>query len=149
MSTTLTTDSNLQLVNDFNEAVFVDHEFDRLDEFVAEDVAQVEAGEVAFEGIDALRAYFEEMLESWENPEMDVVSILADDDTVMYNFWMTGTAREDFEMGDRTIEAEGRELAWEGFVRLTIEDGRIVEANLLTDEAAILRQLGVIPERAA
>lgn len=149
MSTTLTTDSNLQLVNDFNEAVFVDHEFDRLDEFVAEDVAQVEAGEVAFEGIDALCAYFEEMLESWENPEMDVVSMLADDDTVMYNFWMTGTAREDFEMGDRTIEAEGRELAWEGFVRLTIEDGRIVEANLLTDEAAILRQLGVIPERAA
>lgn len=138
-------DSNLELVRDFNEAVFEAHDFDRLEEFVGGDVAHVERGETVFEGVDALREYFQGMLSTWEAPEMDVVSMVADEDTVMYEFVMRGIAREDLEMGEETIPAEGESLEWGGFVTMSIEGGRIVSTRLLTDRAAMLEQLGVIP----
>jgi predicted ester cyclase len=142
-------ESNRRLVESFNEAVFVDNDFDRLEEYVAPDVVQIEAGEKSTEGIEALQSYFEEMLEDYEDIEMSVDSIISDDEHVMYRFGMSATARRDFEIGGEEIDARGKPLEWGGFVDLTIENDRIVEVNVLTDEAALYRQLGVLPRRSA
>lgn len=142
-------ETNRRLVESFNEAVFVDHDFDRLEEYVAPNIVQFEAGEKSIEGIDGLRSYFEQMLEDYEDIDMSIESILSDDDHVMYRFGMSATARRDFEVGDEEISAAGKQLEWSGFVDLSIEDEHIVEANLLTDEAAVYRQLGVLPRRSA
>lgn len=142
-------DSNRQLVETFNDVVFVDHEFDRLDEFVAPDVVQYESGELAFEGIDALQEYFEEMLETFSETELEVLELVADDHCVMYNFRMTATGADEIEVGSETIDIDGKSLTWDGFVSLEIGDRKIVEASLLSDEAGMLRQLGVLPGRAA
>lgn len=144
-----TSEANLELVDEFNTTIFADNDFSRLGEFIAEDARHLEGGDVQFEGIDAFRTYFEDMLADWDGLEMDVVSIVADDDRVVYNFSMNGTAVEDLTVGEETYDAAGKSFNWDGFVSLTIEDGMIVESTLLTDEASILRQLGVLPARAA
>lgn len=142
-------ESNLQLVEAFNEAVFVDDELDRLDEMVAPDIVQYESGEIRYEGIDSMQQYFEEMHDPYSDIEMEVLEMVGDDERVMYNFRMNGTGADEIEIGDETIDIAGKKLSWDGFVSLEIDDGKIVKATLLSDEAGFLRQLGVLPSHAA
>lgn len=142
-------ESNRQLVDAMNEAVFVDNEFDRLDQFVAPDVVQYQGGELSYEGIDGIEQYFEGMLETYRDTEMDVLELVADDERVMYNFRMHATGADEIEFGEETIDITGEKLSWDGFVSLAIDDGKIVEVTLLTDEAGLLRQIGVLPQHAA
>lgn len=141
--------SNVDLVESFNDAVFGDHDFDRLEEFVAPDIVHVEHGEVAFEGVDALRDYFGTIDESYDDVSMEVREMLADDDTVVYSFRMHGVAAGPFTVGEETYDVTGDDLWWDGYATLAIEDGRIVESSVLTDEAGLLRQIGALPPRAA
>lgn len=142
-------ESNRQLVDAMNDAVFVDHEFDRLQEFVAPDVVQYESGELTYEGIDEMEQYFEEMLETYSDVEMDVLEMVADDERVMYNFRMDAIGRDEIEFDGETIDIAGEALSWDGFVSFQFDDGKIVQVTLLTDEAGMLRQLGVLPQHAA
>lgn len=142
-------ESNLELVEAFNDAVFVDHDFDRLGEFVAPDVIHTEHGDVAFEGIDALQDYFETMDENYDDVSMTVEQMLADDETVLYSFRMQGTAAGAFTVGETEYDVTGSELWWDGYATLSIEDDHIVETSVLTDEAGLLRQIGALPARAA
>lgn len=143
------TESNLELVASFNDAIFGDHDLDRLEEFVAPDVVQIEGEETTAEGIDAVRSYFAELFETFGDPELEVLETVGDAEHVMYHFRMNGTPTGDIELGGKTIDAAGTPLHWDGFVCLTIEDDRITRACLLTDQAGIYRQLGVLPDVAA
>lgn len=140
------TESNLALIETFYDVVFEQHDFERLAEFVAPEFVQVESGEVTAEGVDALADYFEGMIETYEDPTMAVLETVADEDTVVSHFRMTGTLSDDLTVDGDVVETAGEPLEWEGFVSLEIADDRIVSATLLTDEAAILGQLGVLPE---
>lgn len=142
-------ESNRQLVDAMNDAVFVDHEFDRLEEFVSPQIVQYRTGELTYEGIDEMQQYFEGMLETYSDVEMDVLEMVADDERVMYNFRMHGTGADEIEFDGETIDIAGEELTWDGFVSLEIDDGKIVRASLLTDETGMLRQLGVLSHHAA
>lgn len=142
-------ESNLKIVSEFNTVVFEDHEFDRIEEFVSPEFVQYQAGEVTAEGVDGLTEYFEEMLETYDSPEMEVVEMVADDDTVMYRFRIDATPQGEIEFDGEPIDATGTPLSWDGFVSLTVEDGWITEANLLTDGMAVYRQLGLSSDIAA
>lgn len=133
----------------FNEAVFVDDELDRLEEMVAPDIVQYESGEIRYEGIDSMQEYFEEMHDMYSDIEIEVLEMVGDDEHVMYNFRMNGTGADEIEIGDETIDIAGKKLSWDGFASLEIDDGKIVKAILLSDEAGFLRQLGVLPSHAA
>lgn len=142
-------ESNVQLVEAFNDAVFVDDDLDRLDELVAPDVVQYESGEISYEGLESMQQYFQEMHDPYSDIEMEVIEMVGDDERVMYNFRMSGTGAGEIQIGDDRIDIAGKKLSWDGFVSLEIDDGKIVEATLLSDEAGFLRQLGVLPSQAA
>lgn len=142
-------ESNLKIVSEFNDAVFEDNDLDRLDEFVSPEFVQYESGEVTAEGIDGLTEYFEGMIATYEDLTMEVFEIVADDDTVIYRFRIDAIPQGEIEFDGEWVDAESTPLSWDGFVSLTIEDGKITEANLLTDDIAVYRQLGLIPETAA
>lgn len=86
------------------------------------------------------------MLEAFPDVEMDVAETVAEDDRVVQFFETRAT--NDGEMtlgGDRVLRPSGERMPWHGFVSMRIEDDEIAEGNLLTDDLALYRQLGLVP----
>lgn len=139
-------DANRTLAENFNGAVFGDHDLSILEEFLATDVVHRESGEIVFEGIEAAREYFEAMLTAFPNVEIDVVESVVDDERVMQHFELTATNDGPVSMGeDLTLEPTGERLSWTGFVSMRIDGDGISEISLLTDDLALYRGLGAIP----
>lgn len=140
------TESSRTVVDQFNAAIFERHDVAALPEFLARDFVQYEGGEMTIDGIDEAREYFEGMLSAFPDVEMDVIETAVDENVVLQRFEIDATHDGEMILGeDRVLEPTGERLTWQGFASLRIEDGKIAETNMLTDDLALYRQLGLIP----
>lgn len=147
MSTT-TSRTNEATIRDLNAAVFEDHNLDAIDPFLSRNVVQYENGTEVASGIDEQREYFEGMLAAFPDVELDVLDVVADDDTVMFRFEATGTHSGDLrftsEDGVTVVAPTNTKLDWQGVVAAQFADGVIAEINLVSDELGMADQLGLV-----
>lgn len=148
-STTIS-DANETAMREFNAAIFDDHDLDAVEEYLAPDFVHYTAGVKTASGLSEAREYFEGILSAFPDIDMEILELVADDELVMQHFTATGThegdlpiARGDGEMD--VIPATGKTASWEGFVSARFEDGKLVEAHLVSDQFGMAKQLGLIP----
>ncbi|HEV7654385.1 MAG TPA: ester cyclase [Mycobacteriales bacterium] len=110
-----------------------EHDFDRLGEFVAEDV-RVDGEARGLAGYtDALR----EVVRAFPDYRWDLRQLLVDGDWIAAHFIDTGTHR-DVVAG---IPATGRVVRTQEFAFYRVEDGKIAEVWGTADDLLLLRQL--------
>lgn len=141
-----TIESNRDLVENFNDAIFGRHDIEAGIEMLSSEFVHRESGEEIARGIDGARGYFENMLTAFPDVEMDVTGTVCEDDRVVQSFEMRATNDGEMTLAeDRVLRPTGERMNWHGFVSMRIEDGEIVEADMLTDSLALYRQLGLVP----
>lgn len=123
----------------FVETVLNEQAFDRLDEFVAEDV-RVQTNNGMSEGIEAYRQSTLGLLGAFTDFEATVLDTFVDDDTLISRTRFTGVQTGAF-MG---IPAGDREVSWESVTIARVSRGKIVETFALHDQISLLSQLGAM-----
>lgn len=146
MAATTRAAQNEDLVRRFAQAVVNEGDYDRIDEFVAEDVrdhtplGQREGRDVMVETTRELRTAFPDF-------EVTLEEVVGDGDTVAVRMRQTGTHDGPF-MG---IEPTGASFEIEAMAFLRVGDGKIVERRTQPDVLALLGQLGItkLPAKAS
>lgn len=112
-----------------------------VDELVAPDLVDHEAGPGAPPGADTLKAFAAALRIGFPDRRIVVEEVIAEGDLVASRFTLTGTNTGDF-MG---MPATGRPVSVQGVDIMRFRDGKVVEHWGITDELALLQQLGHLP----
>lgn len=143
MSTDSKRRSNKDVIKRFSEEVVNGGNFDVLEELVADDVefdneiAKMPAGR------DGVKTLFTDLRSGFSNVACSINSLVEEDDMVAESFTFTGEHTGTFH----GIKATGRKVSMSGMAMFRIRDGIIVSRVGLEDQAGLMRQLGVGPER--
>jgi hypothetical protein len=99
-----------------------------------------------FDGEDAVREYFISSRISFPDLANDTIAIAIDGDTVLVEFWVTGTHLGRLELSGRTFEPTGKNFRVRGASTFEFARGsdRIVCERTYFDPSAILRALGIV-----
>ena len=98
-------------------------------------------------GPAGVRASMGRFLNAFPDLHVNIDRVVAEKNHVAMSYTATGTQRAEFEK----IPPTGTRVKWSGMDFFTIKDGRISEADFLSDEIGLLSQLGAtmsLPQRA-
>ena len=109
------------------------HAFDRLSEFVAEDVQVNDQPQ----GLTAYVAGLLDVVAAFPDYRWEIRGLLIDGDRIAAHFTDTGTHRGDF-LG---VPATGRPITTREFAVYRLRDGRIAEVWVAADNLLLLEQL--------
>ncbi|MFQ5947374.1 MAG: ester cyclase [Acidimicrobiia bacterium] len=124
------------------DEVFNTGDVDRVDEFVAEDFIEHEAFPGLPEGRDAPKAFLRMLHEGFPDVKISIDDLIAEGDKVVGRGTITGTHRGEF-MG---MPPTGNKVEVHAIDVVRFRDGLAVEHWGVTDQLAMMQQLGVIPE---
>jgi ketosteroid isomerase-like protein len=98
-----------------------------------------------FDGEAAVRGYFTSSRKPFPDLANETIAIAADGDTVLVEFWVTGTHLGPLVLSARTVEPTGRIFRVRGASTFEFSQGshKIVCERTYFDPGAILRALGV------
>ena len=125
-----------------NDEVLSQGELELIDELVADDFVEHQAMPGMPEGKDALRAFVEMFRAAFPDLKVETLATAVDGDEVWVHSRMTGTHKGDFN----GIAPTGKKVDVTMFDRVRTRDGKAVEHWGVSDDLAILTQLGVVPE---
>lgn len=98
---------------------------------------------IVFDGEDAVRHYFEMSRTPFPDQGNEVIAIAATGDTVLVEFWLTGTHLGPLSIGDRVVEPTGK--AFRVRMAASFEFGpgsdKIVCERPYYDQSAVLKAL--------
>lgn len=101
-----------------------------------------------FDGEAAVRSYFASSREPFPDQANDIISIAADPgaDTVLVEFWLTGTHLGPLKLGLRTIEPTGKAFRIRMAATFEFPPGsdRILCERPYYDQSAVLRALDIL-----
>ncbi len=127
-------------------ALECEHDWDAVIATFAHPRYEMYGSGAVFDGEKAVRGYFAASRTPFPDQGNEIISIAADDgDTVLVEFWLTGTHLGPLRIGDRTVAPTGRKFR----VRMaaTFEFGhdsdKIVCERPYFDQAAVLRALQI------
>jgi steroid delta-isomerase-like uncharacterized protein len=102
------------------------------------------AGQV-FDGEEAVRAYFAASRTPFPDQGNEIIAIATADDTVLVEFWLTGTHLGPLRVGERTIPATGRSFKVRMAATFEFKPGsdRIVCERPYFDQSMVLRAIGL------
>jgi steroid delta-isomerase-like uncharacterized protein len=131
--------SNKDIARAYLEQVWNRWQFDRFDEFVAEDVVFHDRSG------DQGRAWMKETLaalrEAFPDEQTTIEDEIAEGDRVVQRFTTTATHQGEFN----GIPATGKRIVLPSIYIFRLADGKIVEVWAQTDGLTMMQQLGVIP----
>jgi len=128
----------------FYEEVVNANAIDRVDEFCTEDFVDHEEIPGIPPGREGVKQFFQMMRAGFPDLNVKPESVIAEGDRVMARFRMTGTHDGEF-MG---IPPSGRRVDITGYDEVRLVDDRAAEHCGATDFAALLQQIGAMPEPA-
>ena len=98
-----------------------------------------------FDGEAAVRAYFAASRTPFPDQGNEIIAIAAADDTVLVEFWLTGTHKGPLKVGDRTIPPTGRSFRVRMAATFEFPPGsdRIICERPYFDQSAVLKALGL------
>lgn len=146
-----TSAENKEIVRRYYEEAFNEEQYDLLDELIAEDVVNhdplsdetLSAGEAR--GFAGFRRHVEVAHEAFADATVTIEDMIAEGDKVAARFTFEGTHEGRFG----GIEPTGKQVAGTNMVFYRIEDGKIAERWLASDNLELLKQLGAAKMPAA
>lgn len=137
---------NKELVRRYYEEAFNEERFDLLDELIAPDVVNHDplsdetlTPEEA-RGFEGFRRHVEAAYEGFPDAHVTIEDLIAEGDRVAVRFTFEGTHEGRFG----GIESTGKRVSGTNMGFYRIEDGKIVERWLETDNLALLEQLDAV-----
>jgi predicted ester cyclase len=98
-----------------------------------------------FDGEDAVRGYFATSRTPFPDQGNEIISIAAGGDTVLVEFWLTGTHSGPLRLGDRTIAPTGRafRVRMAATFEFAPDSDKIICERPYFDQTAVLRAIGL------
>jgi len=96
-----------------------------------------------FDGEDAVRAYFRASRTPFPDQGNEIIAMAHADDTVLVEFWLTGTHLGPLRLGDRTVPPTGRtfRVRMAASFEFPPDSDRILCERPYFDQGAVLRAL--------
>ena len=135
-------EENKALVRRAYDEVFGQGRIELIDTLVAEDMVEHEEMEGMPPGREGMKVFVGMMRSAFPDLRVETGAMIAEGDVVASRITMTGTHRGEF-MG---IAATGNTISVQAMDFLRFADGKAVEYWGVTDQAAMMQQLGVGPE---
>lgn len=136
-----TTRDNKELVRQFIETVWRDHDLDAIEEFVADDaVLHDNLNPDPVRGPDGARQFAETIVAAFPDVQVETLDLVAEDDRVAHRFRATGTHEGTFA----GVPPTGDEVSVTGIAIQRVDDGQFVEEWEVIDALGLFRQLGVV-----
>lgn len=129
---------NRQLVQKVYEQALNKRNFDLLNELIADDYTGI-AGK---KGPQAFAEPVQQLIKALPDAQWTIMEILAENDKVMVKWKIQGTHKGSFN----GFAATGNSTSNEGMAIFTIQNGKIIDSQVLTDRLGFLQQLNVLPK---
>ncbi|MFO1017396.1 MAG: nuclear transport factor 2 family protein [Hyphomonadaceae bacterium] len=128
-------------------ALEVTHDWDGVIATFARPRYEMYGGGQVFDGEAAVRSYFTASRTPFPDQGNEIIAIAHADDTVLVEFWLTGTHTGPLKIGARTIEPTGKSFRVRIAASFEFEPGtdKIVCERPYFDQGAVLRALGIAP----
>ncbi|MDQ3587130.1 MAG: ester cyclase [Actinomycetota bacterium] len=137
-------DQNTDLMRQFYDEVMNKGDLDRISELCTEDVVDHEAPPDMPKGIEGVKAFVQMFREGFPDLQAMMEDSVAEGDRVAARVRFTGTHDGEF-MG---VPASGNRVDVEAIDIVRIVDGKCAEHWGVTDNLALMQQIGAIPEEA-
>lgn len=100
---------------------------------------------VVFDGEESVRRYFKASRVPFPDQGNEIIAIAHADDTVLVEFWLTGTHLGPLRLADRTVEATGKAFRVRMAATFEFAPGsdKIVAERPYFDQGAVARALGL------
>lgn len=146
MAATMTSlaEARIQVVRD-HMALEITHEWDKVIATFKHPRYEMYGGGQVFDGEAAVRAYFAASRTPFPDQGNEVIAISHADNTVLVEFWLTGTHTGPLTLGGRTIPPTGKSFRMRMAASFEFEPGtdKIVCERPYFDQSAVLRELGI------
>ena len=98
-----------------------------------------------FDGEEEVRGYFSASRSVFPDQGNEIIAIAHTDDTVLVEFWLTGTHEGEIRIGDRVIPPTGRKLRQRMAASFTFAPGsdKILCERPYFDQLGMLRSIGL------
>jgi hypothetical protein len=102
-------------------------------------------GSTVFDGDTAVRAYFKASRTPFPDQGNEIISIAHADNTVLVEFWLTGTHKGPLRVGENTIPPTGKNFRVRMAATFEFPPGsdRIICERPYFDQTAVLKALGL------
>lgn len=106
---------------------------------------EMHGGGQVFDGEAAVRGYFAASRTPFPDQGNEIIALAADGDTVLVEFWLTGTHLGPLKLGNRTIERTGKSFRVRIAASFEFAPGtdKIVCERPYFDQGAVLRALEI------
>ena len=100
-----------------------------------------------FDGEEAVRGYFAASRTPFPDQGNEIIAIAAGDETVLVEFWLTGTHLGPLRIGSRTVAPSGRKfrVRMAATFEFAPDSDKIVCERPYFDQGAVLRALQIAP----
>jgi limonene-1,2-epoxide hydrolase len=138
------TEARLKTVRD-HMALEVAHDWDGVIATFAHPRYEMYGSGAVFDGEAAVRGYFRASRTPFPDQGNEIIAIAADGNTVLVEFWLTGTHLGPLRLGDRTIEPTGRSFRVRIAASFEFAEGsdKIICERPYFDQGAVVRALGI------
>ncbi len=136
--------TRIQTVRD-HMALEVTHDWDAVIATFAHPRYEIYGGGQVFDGETAVRAYFAASRTPFPDQGNEIIAIAHADNTVLVEFWLTGTHLGPLKLSGRTIEPTGKTFRMRMAASFEFAPGsdKIVCERPYFDQGAVLRELGL------
>jgi limonene-1,2-epoxide hydrolase len=136
--------ARIQTVRD-HMALEVVHDWDAVIATFAHPRYEMHGNGAVFDGEAAVRGYFAASRTPFPDQGNDIIAIAADGDSVLVEFWLTGTHLGPLRLPGRTVEATGRSFRVRMAASFEFAPGtdKIVCERPYFDQGAVVRALGL------
>ena len=126
-------------------ALEVTHDWDGVIATFAHPRYEMHGGGQVFDGEEAVRGYFAASRTPFPDQGNEIIAIAHDGDTVLVEFWLTGTHLGPLVLGGRTIEPTGKSFRARIAASFEFAPGsdKIVCERPYFDQSVVVRALGL------
>lgn len=127
-------------------ALEVTHDWDAVIATFAHPRYEMYGSGVVFDGEAAVRGYFTASRTPFPDQGNEIIAVAHDGDTVLVEFWLTGTHLGPLRLGGRTVEATGKafRVRMAATFEFAPDSDKIVCERPYFDQGAVVRALGLV-----
>lgn len=127
-------------------ALEITHEWDAVIATFEHPRYEMYGGGQVFDGEEAVRGYFAASRTPFPDQGNEIIAIAAADNTVLVEFWLTGTHKGPLKIGEKTFQPTGKSFRVRMAATFEFKPGsdKIVCERPYFDQSAVLKALSLI-----
>ena len=141
----MNTDKNKAIVKRFYDEVWNQCNLALADELFIPDYKVPNAPPWRKPGVEGLKAFITDNHRMFPDIHHQIEDMVAEGDKVAVRFSGGGTHKGDLVGPVGLVPATNKKVHWRGMNIFTFKNGKIIEANGLTDNMELMQQLGAVP----